>query len=101
MTEGSAVAAETGATAVAAAAATEVVAAAAAGDTPVATEIIGRGQKLNLNHVCCALFVVTILKLNESLSSFSRSQGGYSNERGYRDYENYGKHHFHAFDLCM
>lgn len=68
MTEGSAAAAATGATAVvaAAAAATEVVVAAAAGDTPVATEIIGRGQKLNLNHVCSALFV-TVLKLNVSV----------------------------------
>lgn len=65
MTEGSAAAAATGATAAVAAAATEV--AAAAGDTPVATEIIGRGQKLNLNHVCCALFVVTVLKLNVSV----------------------------------
>lgn len=67
MTEGSAVVAATGATAAVAAAATEVAAAAAAGDTPVATEIIGMGQKLNLNHVCCALFVVTVLKLNVSV----------------------------------
>lgn len=51
-----AAAAATGATAAAAAVATEV-AVAAAGDTAVATETIGRGQKLNLNHDCCASFM--------------------------------------------
>lgn len=52
MTEGSAAAAVTGATVVATELAAAAVAA-AAGDTPVATERIGREQKWN--HVCCAL----------------------------------------------
>lgn len=93
------VAAAIGATAAAAAAAVATeVAVAAAGDTAVATETIGTGQELNLNHGCCTSFMFWYLM---SLFPFCRSQGGYSNERTFRDYDSYGKYHFYAFDFCM
>lgn len=37
-----------------------------------------------------------------SLFPFSMNQRGYDRGRSFNEYEQgYGKHHFHAFDICM